>query len=633
MNSLAFQKSAYLLQHAHHPVQWEAWSDEAFERAAAQGRWVIVSIGYSTCHWCHVMAHDVFNDETVAEYMNKHFVCIKVDREERPDVDAAYMHTALALNGSGGWPLNAISLPNGSPVWVGTFLPKEQWMNVLRRLVTIQSQQSASADEYAQQIRSALTPQSLPAVNWTEEIAWIHWKSLQSKWDKTRGGHLRSVRFPLPNEWLQWWKFGKVRGDSEVMAHVTHTLNQWFISGSYDALEGGIMRYATEPTLRIPHFEKMLYDNALFLEACAWVGLSSASQATEWFLNHTMRLSSGVYATGWDADSEGEEGMYHTWTEAELSTALGELPAAQLVESLRKEGGLPWEKRWILHRADLSVADQKSLRLFRQEYKTKPSQDTKALLGWNGLVVSAFVALERHASIPSPAVALAEKCWVLFGFPQGTPSRILFEKEETASSSLPAQLDDLVCIARAFWHCAALSGNPHWVQRAQTVLEWVLDRFPSFGPLRAALPSSALHRPFVEHVETEDSVIPSANAYLTELLWEMGHALARPAWIAHAQEAVLSMSAAMEKEPENHTHWLALSLRIFNGPHTHWRIRGSSAAAWRAAADEQRLFSPYVTLVLEEESLSETSAYCCTGTVCSAPVTTLETFLRTLKHS
>ena len=667
-NRLQNSPSAYLQQHAHNPVDWWPWGNEAWETAAAKGQWVVLSIGYSTCHWCHAMERDVFEQPAAAEAMSD-FVCIKVDREERPDVDQVYMQAALAMNGNGGWPLNLIVLPDGRPIWAGTYLTLDRWMDLLQRIRTVRTTQPAAADDYAHQVEQALrsalnlapnsveTPTAEPAAPIRPDDLWDR---VASGWDVQNFGHRRNQPFPLSDEWLQAAQSSIHRNHPAALLHATQSVLRWHASGSYDRLDGGLMRYATEPSLRIPHFEKMLYDNALYATACSSLSalirhpkahypagdgphgteatahaLQTAAADTLHFLDHHLLQPNGLYGAGWDADSEGHEGRYYTWPEEELHTTLGTDAANDLIQSLRAAGGAPWEGRWILHRDNIAPNTSDLLRAARIK-RIPPFQDPKALLGWNALAVSAWAHAARWGSDPAfatkRATELGHHLAYLF-FPSAddasesvAPARVLYPN---GSRGPRAQLDDVVLAAQAFLHLASLDSDPNWLSLSVAWTESALRDYPHLPHGTASTARDVTDRPFLEAVETEDSVVPSANAVLIEVLHHLGLCTGRMEWIALAQERAGIAKKAAAEHPSSHTHFLGFWTAIEpTDPKTErcvWTFNGPDAVAWRARADQEFLLRPEDPVLLESGN-GTTGVTQCTAAQCSAPYTDWEAF-------
>lgn len=335
-NSLIAETSPYLLQHAHNPVLWHAWNEEALALAVQENKPLLISIGYSACHWCHVMAHETFENEAAARVMNDNFICIKVDREERPDVDQIYMNAVQIMTGSGGWPLNCFALPDGRPFYGGTYYPKERWLQVCQSVAKAYQDDPQKLSKYADQIVRGikqddfiLNQGEIPAFTIRDVQTIV--SDWQDDFDLVNGGARRSPKFPMPNNQLFLLRYAFYAQDPALMAYVRLTLDKMASGGIYDHVGGGFARYSTDALWKVPHFEKMLYDNAqlvsLYAEAFRITQdplYARVVKETLAFIQAELTSPDGVFYASLDADSEGEEGKYYTWTETELREALGE---------------------------------------------------------------------------------------------------------------------------------------------------------------------------------------------------------------------------------------------------------------------------------------------------------------------
>src|SRR5690554_5655477 len=330
-NRLQNERSLYLQQHATNPIDWQPWSEEAFKKAQAEDKMILISIGYSSCHWCHVMEKEVFEKEEAAVYLNEHFVCIKVDREERPDVDAIYMTAVQLMTQSGGWPLNCVTLPDGRPIFGGTYFPMEHFLNILKTLVQLFHEDRNKMLEYADSLADGMKTAEL--VQQDKEIVFhvekLH--DLVKRWstlfDWQDGGSKRAPKFPLPNNYEFLLQYGKFYGEEAVIQFTHLTLHKIIRGGIYDQIEGGLMRYSTDMYWKEPHFEKMLYDNGQFLSVLAKAHLEEPSSEYQLVLEQTvhwletkMKTAESMYKSSIDADADGEEGSYYVWKKEEIRT-------------------------------------------------------------------------------------------------------------------------------------------------------------------------------------------------------------------------------------------------------------------------------------------------------------------------
>ena len=321
-NALINETSPYLLQHAHNPVNWHPWGEDALEKAALENKLIIVSIGYSSCHWCHVMEHESFEDSVVAQLMNEHFVSIKVDREERPDIDHIYMTAVQMLNQQGGWPLNCIALPDGRPIWGGTYFPKEQWMDALNQVQKYYQENPEQTLQYAKDLADGIRQNSIFRVelqeqSFTQDQMHRTVENWSNQFDPEYGGQKGSPKFPIPVNLEFLLHYGYQYGDQGILDHVDLTLTSMARGGIYDQVGGGFARYSVDPIWKVPHFEKMLYDNAqlirIYSKAFQQSGKNIYAQVIRQsveFIQREMISVEGSFFSALDADSEGEEGKY-----------------------------------------------------------------------------------------------------------------------------------------------------------------------------------------------------------------------------------------------------------------------------------------------------------------------------------
>jgi uncharacterized protein len=445
-NRLQYETSPYLLQHAGNPVDWWPWSDEAFAEARRREVPVVISVGYSACHWCHVMAHESFEDARVAEVLNGAFVAVKVDREERPDIDAVYMEALQLVSGGGGWPMTVVALPDGRPFWAGTYLPKANFLVLLNRVKSLWSSDRAGIEADAARLAAAVRqgaalparvavagggrpgdpgePEKQGEPTQGRLVLARAAEGLLARLDPEWGGFGEAPKFPQPAtlELLAeyWWR----SHDERALAALTGTLDAMSSGGIYDHLAGGFARYSTDRYWLVPHFEKMLYDNALLVRAYThgWqlTGSPRYKQVVEetvgYLLAPPMRLPGGAWASAEDADSEGEEGRFYTWSLAEVEQVAG--PAAAEWYGASAEGN--WEGKNILWRpgvADIArppdVEQARQLLLERRRGRPRPSLDAKVLTEWNAMAVAALAYAGTAFGQPAWVSAAAQTAEVL----------------------------------------------------------------------------------------------------------------------------------------------------------------------------------------------------------------------------
>jgi uncharacterized protein YyaL (SSP411 family) len=418
-NNLINETSPYLLQHAHNPVNWYAWDDEALNKAVEENKLIIVSIGYSACHWCHVMEKESFEDTTVARIMNESYICIKVDREERPDVDQVYMDAAYLINRRGGWPLNVITMPDGRPVFAGTYFPKEDWLKILEYFSDTFTKNPKLFDQEATKITNFLRQQRIPGYSDVEPKFTVD--DLKTAFnigvkeiDFDNGGTNGAPKFPMPNIYEFFLSYYYHTKDAKALEAVEAVLDNIGNGGIYDQIGGGFARYSTDDIWKVPHFEKMLYDNgqlvSLYSNAYKLTGNKNYKRIvyqTLDFIEREMMDESGGFYSAYDADSEGEEGKYYVWKKKEILNLLGE--DGGLISdyyTITENGNWEHEKNILFLTDDVNALlrkydierktfdeklDQANQTLLNErEKRIKPGLDDKILTSWNALMLRGY---------------------------------------------------------------------------------------------------------------------------------------------------------------------------------------------------------------------------------------------------
>jgi uncharacterized protein YyaL (SSP411 family) len=603
-NLLAAEQSPYLRQHADNPVAWYPWGDAAFERARELNRPVFLSIGYATCHWCHVMAHESFEDESVAELLNQHFVSIKVDREERPDVDSVYMTVCQMMTGHGGWPLTVVLTPDRSPFFVTTYVPRETrggrigMLDLLPRLADYwasrRNEVDRSAAEIVEALRLATSVPEGPDPGLAEVDAAV--RTLRANFDAENGGFSGAPKFPSPHTLgllLRVWNRTKV---PDVLAMVTKTLESMRRGGIRDQLGGGFHRYSTDARWVLPHFEKMLYDQALlalaYTEAFTATGdpaLASEARATLDYVVGELADPAGGFHSAEDADSEGEEGRFYVWSETELASVLSnqaDLELAYDAYGIEPEGNYreeatgrrPGTNVLVVAElpADLAVGhggspeevterleDIRRRLLHARGGRVRPLRDDKVLTDWNGLMIGALA--RAGAALDEPDyVSAATRC-AEFLTENLRRNGELLHRWRASDAAIPGMADDYAFLAWGLLELHRATFDLNWLERALETMDMLLAKFeaPDGGFFGTA---SGGEEQLVRVIETSDGAIPSANSIAAAVLLELAHLTGRPAYEDAVHRLLTAVGGRIAGAPAAHAALLQAVDRLNGEP-------------------------------------------------------------------
>ncbi|RMF08634.1 MAG: thioredoxin domain-containing protein [Alphaproteobacteria bacterium] len=658
-NRLRGETSPYLLQHADNPVHWLAWGPDAFAIAQAHNRPILLSVGYAACHWCHVMAHESFENQEVADILNDHFVSIKVDREERPDVDQIYQHALALLGQQGGWPLTMFLTPKGEPFWGGTYFPRESaygrpgFVDVLRRIAELYAHEPQTIEKNRAALCEALADLGRAAAPGT--IAPDHLDDaahlLIRHVDQNSGGFGGAPKFPQPFLFTFLWRAWLRTANQPFRKGVIATLDHMAEGGIYDHLGGGFARYAVDARWLVPHFEKMLYDNAqlLGLYTLAWQSerkplYKQRIEETITWLAREMRVENAGFAAALDADSEGEEGKYYVWRAAEIGEILGVEDARTFAEAYDVTPSGNWEGRTILNRlhrvGHFDEAEERALAPMRarlraeREKRPRPGRDDKVLADWNGLAIEALsfagLVFDRPDWID---LATSAFTFITTNLSADDGNR-LYHSYCAGRAQHRALLDDYANMIAAALALHEATQDPRYVDQARQWAEIVEDDFgdsPHGGYFNASKQADDL---IVRPKTVHDTAVPAGNATmisnLARLFYLTGHAVYRQ----RAEAAV----AAFGGEPGRSVVPLA---SYFNACDALWNmvqivIRGYGPAAQRLrrAVYDQPVPARVVQIIDPDTRLPDghpaagkglmdgaPTAYVCKGVTCSAPIT------------
>ncbi|MEP6945150.1 MAG: thioredoxin domain-containing protein [Acidobacteriota bacterium] len=551
-NRLIDETSPYLLQHAHNPVDWYPWGDEAFERAAAEDKPVLVSIGYSACHWCHVMEHESFENEATAAIMNEHFINIKVDMEERPDVDQIYMNFVQLTTGRGGWPMNVFLTPDKRPFYGGTYFPPvsrynmPSWPQILTSIAEAYKNKREDLETTAENIVTELkrmsSVQMNPSVLGTDLLD-AAFSSITRTFDTVNGGFGGAPKFPAAMSLEFLLRYHKRTGDEKALAIVTHSLDKMARGGIYDQLGGGFHRYTVDAIWLVPHFEKMLYDNAqlirVYLHAFQVTGNEFykriAVETLEYVRREMLDASGGFYSTQ-DADSEGEEGKFFVWTPDEISAAIGPEDAAVFDRYFDVTRSGNFEGNNILNVKDpaacseISQADLKAVlersrtKLFTErENRIKPARDEKVLTAWNGLMLAAFA---DAAAVLDDAkyLAVAEENAAFIAREMLVDGR-LRRTWKNGAAKLNAYIEDYANVADALIVLYQATGKVGYLAEAGRLADTMITEFWDEENGGFYFTSNDHEELIVRNKDFYDNATPSGNSVAADLLLRLAKLL------------------------------------------------------------------------------------------------------------
>ncbi|HLI52704.1 MAG TPA: thioredoxin domain-containing protein [Acidimicrobiales bacterium] len=563
-NRLAGETSPYLRQHAGNPVDWYPWGEEAFAAARQRDVPILLSVGYSACHWCHVMAHESFEDDEVAATMNSSFVNVKVDREERPDVDAVYMEAVQAVTGGGGWPMTVFLTPDGRPFHGGTYYPKGQFLELLGRVAELWRDRRAeledAAGHLAEMVRAGTAlprPPGTPPAGPAEGLLGSAASALLARHDPEWGGFGRAPKFPQPPLLECLLLAAAHSGREDLMGAFTTTLDAMASGGIYDHLGGGFARYSTDRRWLVPHFEKMLYDNALLARAYlhGWqaTGAPRWKQVVEetlgYLLRPPMRLPGGGFASAEDADSEGVEGKFYVW---DLSEVL-EVGGAETAEWYGVTGSGNWEGRNILFRpvrGELirppEVEEGRAALFARRESRVRPGLDDKVLTEWNAMAVAALAEAGAAMGIPTWVSAAEETASFLLSSLRRPDGRWLRSWQSGSARHL-AYGADHAWLVEAFTRLYEATGRRRWLDEALDAAEaligsfWTGEAFNTTAGDAEALIASP--------VDTQDGALPSTNSVAAAALLRLGALTGDTGYTERATRVVESLTPAMTAAP------------------------------------------------------------------------------------
>jgi uncharacterized protein YyaL (SSP411 family) len=590
-NSLINETSPYLLQHAHNPVNWKAWNTETLQEAKDEKKLMIISVGYSACHWCHVMEKESFEDSTVAAVMNKNFISVKVDREERPDVDQIYINAVQLMTGSAGWPLNVITLPDGRPVWGGTYFTKKAWLNSLEKMQKLYDKNPQNLIDYASKLEEGIKSMDLIEVN-TNELNFIDFpientiKNWSTTFDNKYGGANRAPKFMMPNNLNYLLRNGIKNKDKQILDYVYLTLDNIAYGGVYDHIGGGFSRYSTDMKWHVPHFEKMLYDNAQLVSLYSQAYKATKNPLYEEVVKETLEYikkemthQDGAFYSSLDADSvsedgELEEGAYYVFNKEELKLQLKE-DFSLFSEYYNITNYGKWEKgNYVLIRkkSDQEIIDEfsisqeelnqkkknwKQLLLAYRNNRAKPRLDDKSLTSWNALMIKGYVDAYKAFQVPEYLNAAQTNAQFLIDH-QLQENGALNHSYKDGKSTINGYLEDYAAAIDAFIALYEVTLNEFWINKANELAAYTFENFFDAEKNMFYFTSKEDEKLVARNFEYRDNVIPASNSMMAKNLLILSHHFDNKKYLSTASKMLHNVQPEIESYPSGFSNWLDL---------------------------------------------------------------------------
>lgn len=596
-NELINETSPYLLQHAHNPVNWKAWNDNTLNEAKTSNKLILISVGYASCHWCHVMEHESFEDSLVAQIMNKNFINIKVDREERPDVDQVYMNAVQLMTGSGGWPLNVVALPDGRPVWGGTYFKKEQWMSVLEQISEVYQENPQKLVEYADKLEAGIKSLDVVSLNtndieFKQEFVSNAVNMWSQSFDRIKGGTNRAPKFMMPNNLHFLLREAYQNNNTDLQGYVNLTLTKIAFGGVFDHVGGGFSRYSVDDKWHVPHFEKMLYDNAQLVSLYSDAYLITKNPLykdvvfeTLEFVKRELTDTNGTFYSSLDADSttpsgELEEGAFYVWQEEELKKLLGDdfqhfanyynindygLWEQNNYVLIRKDSDEVFSKKYEISVDEITKkkATWKKLLLKERAKRSRPRLDDKVLTSWNALMLNGYVDAYRvfdDVQFLNTAIKNAE--FILNT--QIKEDGGLYHNFKDGKSTINGYLEDYATVIDAYLSLYENTLDEKWLTTSRNLANYAFDHFFNDTSKMFYFTSDEDTKLVARSTEYRDNVIASSNSIMAKNLLRLSHYFDNEAYAETAKTMLHNVVPEIAEYPSTFSNWLDLMLNYTN---------------------------------------------------------------------
>jgi uncharacterized protein len=671
MNQLNQETSPYLLQHANNPIHWKAWNENTLATAKKENKLIIISIGYSACHWCHVMEHESFESDEVASIMNPNFISIKVDREERPDVDAIYMKAIQIMTGHGGWPLNVVCLPDGRPIWGGTYFRKEEWTNTLEQLHEMFLSTPEKIIEYAEKLHQGIQQLGIVEHNLSETNTNPNLiKPLVEKWSKSfdweYGGYACAPKFMMPNNYLFLQRYGYQTKSKNLLDFVDLTLTKMAHGGLFDTVDGAFSRYSVDMKWHVPHFEKMLYDNGQLISLYASAFKRTQNPLYKTVIEKTLRFVerelinnqngffSALDADSLDKNNKLEEGAFYVWTKKELQTILkDEFDIFSELFNINEFGYWEEEHYVLIQNQTLqSIAasfgmtenelvvkkkNWEALLFLEREKRPKPRLDDKSLTSWNAIMLKGYVEA-YNALGKEEYLATAKKNAQFIIQKQWSPDGFLWHSYKDGKSTIEGFLEDYAFTIEAFISLYQATLEENYLHQAKQLADYCFDYFYDEKQAFFSFNSRKSTQLIAQHFENEDNVIPASNSVMANNLYTLGILFGNSYYEKIALQMLHHLIPKMDY-PSAYSNWLNLWMNS-SEDNKELAICGQSALENSRKINSEYL--PHLIVAgttkktdlpfLENRFLENTDLfYVCQNKSCSLPIKKIEDVFTAIK--
>ena len=672
-NDLVNETSPYLLQHAYNPVNWKAWNESSLEEAKEQNKLIVISIGYASCHWCHVMEEESFENDSIARIMNDNFINIKVDREERPDVDKVYMNAVQLMTGKGGWPLNCITLPDGRPVFGGTYFTKNQWSKILEDVSNLYKENPQKVEEYAQRVTEGIQTSELITLN-KEEAVFKNKEIISAitltkeQLDTINGGFKGAPKFPMSNTLDYLLRYQHHYNDPKIFKYIKTSLTKMAYGGIYDQIGGGFSRYSVDERWHIPHFEKMLYDNAQLVSIYSKAYLQDKNELYKnvvegilGFVNEELSANNGAFYSSLDADSKNEndeleEGVFYSWTKQELKNLIKDYELfanyynvnttgfweKDLYVLIRNQSNAEFAKKNKLTKKELKskIANWKSILSIERNKRKKPNLDDKILTSWNALMlqgyVDAYKAFDQKEYLDK-AVKIAEFLLQKQLRSDGGLNRNF----KNGKSTINGYAEDYATVIQAFISLHEITLDEKWLILSKEIMEYTIIHFYDSTSGMFFYTSKDDPNLIARKTEVIDGVISSSNSIIGNSLFKLGHYFYDKKMTQISKQMLNNLKVEIIKNPLGYSNWLHLMMN-FTQPFYEVAVVGENANTIT-----KELYKSYLPNILISASNKDselpllefkyidgkTLIYVCVNGTCKLPLADISEAVKNIKRN